>query len=305
MEGSPRTAGNERRGSSVVARLRVILFGLLAGGALVCAAGAAQAAPGALVFTDATGHTTYTAPSDASLPPTLLPLGGLEPWGAHYSPDGTRLVYEDFFVLKTAAADGTDQHTVLDLHERGGLVTTPRWSPDGRFLYFIYNPSRDRPAVMSRGIYRVGVDGSGLTRVSQRGSFSDFDVSPDGKQLVMDGEVKHQLGTWVKRIGRGKPMLLFDALTGGLDWAQPGAITYSGGSTMSEIAPDGSGDHVIFWHPGSWLLDPAWSPDGTRLAFASGPDAYHAHVVVTDPDGSNAVQITTTPSLYRWIDWQP
>jgi Tol biopolymer transport system component len=53
---------------------------------------------------------------------------------------------------------------------------------------------------------------------------------------------------------------------------------------------------VLFSLPGSVLRDPAWSPDGSQIAYAAGPDLYHPQLFVANQDGSSAVQLTQAPS---------
>jgi hypothetical protein len=286
----------------MMARLELRLLGALLGAALLGApASAFASATARTLLLTRSGNGVLTAPSDGSLPPALLPLG-YPAEGAHYSPDGTRVTYLEQFVLKTAGADGSDPQVVLDLGERSGGDTAPRYAPDGRSLFFIYNPTPKGP--LSRGIYRVGLDGSGLRRVSQRGRFWGFDISPDGRFLVEYGWVHNVPGTWLQPLGKGRPTRLLSFEPNGVDWASPGQITYVTGGAVHVIAPDGSGDHVLFWRPGL-LFDVAWSPDGSQIAFGAGSSFLDDQVFVANADGSNAVQITSTPGFWSWIDWRP
>ena len=50
--------------------------------------------------------------------------------------------------------------------------------------------------------------------------------------------------------------------------------------------------------------DPAWSPDGKRLAFSRSSDG-HMHLFVARPDGSGAVQITDGSEDDRQPSWSP
>jgi TolB protein len=58
--------------------------------------------------------------------------------------------------------------------------------------------------------------------------------------------------------------------------------------------PDGSGQHAITDQ--TWgRFDPAWSPDGTRIAFTTFRSGAQ-EVWVMNADGSNEVKLTTTPA---------
>jgi Tol biopolymer transport system component len=268
---------------------------------------AATAAPRTLLFTQFTEAQIYSVPSDGSQPPLDLGLGIA--WGARYSPDGTRLAYvkDDLtgFHLMTAAPDGTDAQLVTSFDPNGGAAQPPSWSPDGRSLYFV----RDQPSDgLVPGIYRVNVDGSGLQRVSPKGRFYGFAVSPSGTQLVMEGRLKRRRAVWIESLPRFKnPLILLNQpVSGAIDWATPDQITYAYQGGIFTIHPDGTGDQLLFsLGPDAVLEDPAWSPDGTQIAYVTGPDWTHTEVYVAAPDGSNAREITSVADQARLPDWQP
>ena len=75
---------------------------------------------------------------------------------------------------------------------------------------------------------------------------------------------------------------------------------------IAVINADGTGATTLAAHPAA-EFDPAWSPDGTKIAFSSGrsasgvPDLY-----VMKADGSNVTQITNTPSSTEYSPtWSP
>lgn len=140
------------------------------------------------------------------------------PFGT-WSPDGSRV---DFLsgsfgegALLVINADGSGESHVTDID-----AYAPDWSPDGTELVF---------EAVEGGIYSVGADGSGLTRLSLGGSGPTW--SPDGSRIAFFSD---DAGN-------------FDVYAMGSDGADPERLT-------SDPADD---------------VSPAWSPDGKRIAFVS------------------------------------
>src|SRR5262249_21137928 len=60
------------------------------------------------------------------------------------------------------------------------------------------------------------------------------------------------------------------------------------------------GDGQTLTDGGATHVQPAWSPDGTRIAYDANPDGFY-HLFVMDADGSNQTQLTSS----SWNDVQP
>ena len=72
------------------------------------------------------------------------------------------------------------------------------------------------------------------------------------------------------------------------------------------INPDGSGERVVRRSPQTIEAEPAWSPDGRRLAFGSGPaDEFVGEIVTTNPQGGGARTLTGFGSFSGSPAWAP
>jgi Tol biopolymer transport system component len=105
----------------------------------------------------------------------------------------------------------------------------------------------------------------------------------------------------------------FFCFVAGIEWrraeaqATNGRIAFTSDSTIYTINPDGSGITQLT-PSGSGTFDrlPAWSPDGTKIAFGrttfqiSAPEIY-----VMNADGSNQTRITTNSASDRQPSWSP
>ena len=114
-------------------------------------------------------------------------------FGVDLSPDGSRAAYH--------AGPGIGQSDIWVLDLAGGRSTQvtfsnalgPRWSPDGKHLYY------NSPA----GIHRKAADGSGEEELLMKGRLGDFvlSVSPNGKFLLYgNGDIMT-----LPLTGEGKP----------------------------------------------------------------------------------------------------
>ncbi len=73
---------------------------------------------------------------------------------------------------------------------------------------------------------------------------------------------------------------------------------------LATMRLDGSDPRVVAgrWR---WLSTPAWSPDGSRLAFAATRRDGNRDIFVVDADGSNLRRLTTDPANDSYPSWSP
>jgi Tol biopolymer transport system component len=147
-----------------------------------------------------------------------------------FSPDGAQIAYFDGMgdwgnTLRVMNAEGSGVRVVIG--QEFGHVNDLAWSPDGSRLAF--------HALYGGGIWIVGVDGSGLTEVSEGGAAPRW--SPTGRQLAFQSAG----GIWV--INADGSGLRQVALPGRRDpvWSPDGArIAYLGEDSLYVADLDGT-----------------------------------------------------------------
>jgi len=216
-----------------------------------------------------------------------------------------------------------DHSTILPLTSGAGNDLSPRWSPDHTRIAF----ARDGDA-SSTGLWVMNADGSHGARVWPV-FFGDLTWSPDGTRLLVtsgdtvrtvnaDGSGAVDVG--IMSTSPGTNCLLDPA------WSPDGStiagsctdfddnlpeLTYlmnSDGSNLRRLTNPqtyGSANSTTLFAEG----EPAWSPNGLRIAFWS----FAYGITIANVDGSNAYSVTGdrpfagVPSVYYGSspDWSP
>lgn len=211
-----------------------------------------------------------------------------------WSPDGTRIAFSRAgatdLELWVMDADGTGQQKI-------GIGFGPRWSPDGSRIAFNGDP------IDLGSLWVVNADGTGAARLSPTGGRSPS-WSPDGARLAFErakpgsGGARPELA--IIGVDGSDPHGLADAVDP--DWSPDGR--WIAASAWSEpalllIDPDAGASSTPVRLPGGGNV-PAWSPDGSRIAFVSGGDLYVATL------GGGWERITTgLPVFPRPPAWSP
>ena len=182
-----------------------------------------------------------------------------------WSPDGKRLLFvapggKNFGQdIWVMNADGSNP---VDLTQRLGDDRDPAWSPDGKLIAFSNDGREDKV----RQIYLMKPDGSGQTRISDQ--FIEYSPtwSPDMK--------------WLAYVisGNGYPFLYLRGNADGYSTPEP-YDRYSVTGRLGQVA------------------QPAWSPDGSQIAYVR-LDGGQRRIwsVVYASGGSSLAQLTNGPA---------
>ncbi|HKT60309.1 MAG TPA: Ig-like domain-containing protein [Gemmatimonadales bacterium] len=179
----------------------------------------------------------------------------------------------DLYVIN---ADGTGLRQVTS---GVGRDFEPAWSPDGtRIAFTRYRPDLGSPRWGEAAIYLVNVDGTGLLRLSGR-SDSTFDAhpswSPDGTRIAFYSRREHDADPF-----------------------------HANDSDIYVMQADGTGAVRLTRH-GANVFHPAWSPDGSRIAFwAWNWDAQAFAIYLMQADGSGLSPIVSGESAFAPA-WSP
>jgi Tol biopolymer transport system component len=192
----------------------------------------------------------------------------------------------------------------------GGDVGRPAVSPDGSRVVFPWARRLGAaPPVLS--LYRVGTNGTGLTRLTAcrppaclRDTSPSW--SPDGTHIafVRSSSSTQRIFLLDVRSGRVNPMHVPGRVPfGGASWSPDGRwLVFAAYPVGASLPPEiyvvrTDGTHlrrITSCRPPcrGGYADPAWSPDGNRIAAVQGYGG-RGHLVVMAPDGSSLVQLTS------------
>ena len=172
-------------------------------------------------------------------------------------------------------ADGSGQ-TRLTTNDAWDFL--PFWSPDGAEIGFV----SDRAG--GQEIYAMRADGTEQRRLTR-------EAAGNGAK---DAEPSFRLSSVPALLPKWSPSgdhIAFHAYRGGNNWEI--YVMRAGGGEMTRLTDNATTD--IF---------PAWSPDGSRLTFASGREG-NWEIYVMDPDGSGQTRLTFNSSGDVFPVWSP
>jgi Tol biopolymer transport system component len=200
--------------------------------------------------------------------PGTAPAFALNPAAQFYG-DGLIAVSADdqIYIMN---ADGSNLRLLTD-NNPNVRYRYPALSPDGTMIAFT------RDAAEEHALYVVGIDGNNLRRLSSSTvSVAEPAWSPDGSKIAYL---------------RG-----YDTTYGGL-----ANITSCGGQIYVIDVFSGKETNLTGSAGG---VDPAWSPDGTRIAFSSSRDG-NFEIYTMTPQGGEVKRLTNTGGGEADPAWSP
>ena len=191
----------------------------------------------------------------------------------------------------------------------------PVWAPDGKHLYFVSD--RDGPVGLWRLPIgeRTGSSSSEPEPISLPAVYAAHpSFSSDGRRLAFVSRIRR--ANIYRAAFDGSVLGDITPVTSGSQWAGHQDISPDGewltfvsrntnGENISIVRRDGSGQRQLTVARGKNRY-PRWSPDGTRIAFASGRGENSIDLWAIQRDGNGLQRLTHTTSFHEiFPSWSP
>ncbi|MDI6782287.1 MAG: hypothetical protein QME49_09335, partial [bacterium] len=226
-------------------------------------------------------------------------------WEFSLLPDGNTVVYDNLANIYSLNLTGTSAPSALTANLLPGIVYTPKWSPDGNLVAYCAEPNSQADGLdWGSGIKIVAKEGGDSQEiVSQVGWIEDIVWSPDGEKIAYEVYGDSGPNLWmVSKSGTGNTQLTTSEMAYNCSFSPAGdEIVYSGGGIDQ---PYGLWRMNLNAGTKTFLTeghDPAWSPDGNKIAFIS----HSGEGLLTIPSsGGTPATLTTTQGAQNPV-WSP
>jgi TolB protein len=172
-----------------------------------------------------------------------------------WSPDGTRIAFTSYRSgnadIYLMRPDGTG---VVQLTHDAADDTEPAWSPDGRRIAFVSTRTG------GSNLYLMNLDGTGVRSLTGESGGFEPSWSPDGDRIAFSRVVR---------------LCQFDVCLADI------FVTPATGGSATDVTGSAEGQ----------AYDPAWSPDGTRIAYAQ-----DRQIFTIQPDGTDKTRVSSDPT---------
>jgi Tol biopolymer transport system component len=201
-----------------------------------------------------------------------------------WSPDGTQIAFASYrdgnWEIYLMNADGTDPVN-LTHHSAADGQHGLSWSPDGTRIVFTSDRDTDKDRVGPSyfyNLYILDLETEAVFRLTdgQRDADVNPDWSPDGNQIVFASD--RGFGAW------------WEIYTVNVN-----------GSHLIQLTHENANELTYLYR------FPAWSPDGSKIAYTACAEHYlvNCEIYIMDADGSNPVQVTDDENADLHPDWEP
>ena len=208
------------------------------------------------------------------VPPRTLPstIGGRNSWPV-LSADRRTIIYITQVTgsLRARAVDGSGDRALIKSPPKScGQITRASWSPADQSIMVVECRATGRPD----RLLVIKLDGTVVRelRTGQR-RIEDPAISPDGRTVAY--------------------------------WAHSAAGGGNGGSIYTLAVDGSSGPRRLTNRQAGSDADPAWSPDGSMIAFRRRAPNDNLDVYVMRSDGSGVRPVATSPAVEEKPAWSP
>jgi Tol biopolymer transport system component len=262
----------------------------------------------------------YAMEADGSGPQNLTqhPAKDVRPAWSH---DGRRIAF-------VSRRDGNSEIYVMDpdgsrkrnLTRDRAIDDYPTWSPDGRRIAFLrgrlYSNNPGGLGVhrfYGYHLYVVNADGSGLRRLTfnPKGTYHYQLVwSPDGRTIYVGRYLVSTDGSGARRLPYIPLRAVWSpdgrriAFTRARGRTGPGPCCSASATDIYVMNADGSGTRKLTHNNARFYAEPAWSPDGRKIAFRSTRNG-NRDIYVMNADGSGKRNLTRNPAKDVRPSWSP